>query len=64
MSTAPIVKQLSESGALIVGGTAGIGLQTALGLAERGVPRIAVVGRSADRGARARELLESAGAAA
>lgn len=64
MTTTPIVKQLSESGALIVGGTAGIGLQTALGLAASGVPRIAVVGRSAERGSRARGLIEEAGAAA
>lgn len=43
-----IVKEYADTGALIVGGSSGIGLQTACHLAEAGVPRIALAGR--DRG--------------
>ncbi|KXX55392.1 SDR family NAD(P)-dependent oxidoreductase [Rhodococcus sp. LB1] len=64
MIDSPVVKEFSESSALIVGGTAGIGLQTALALAASGVPRIAVAGRSEDRGEQARKQIEEAGAEA
>jgi NAD(P)-dependent dehydrogenase (short-subunit alcohol dehydrogenase family) len=43
-------KDLKESSALIVGGTAGIGLASARALAAAGVPRIVIVGRNAERG--------------
>ena len=46
----PAPKDLNESAALIVGGTAGIGLASARALAEAGVPRIVIVGRNAVRG--------------
>jgi len=45
---------LSESSALICGGTSGVGLETAMQLAEAGVPRIAINGRNAERGEAAR----------
>src|ERR1700693_1263450 len=46
----PAPKDLNASSALIVGGTAGIGLASARALAAAGVPRIVVVGRNAERG--------------
>lgn len=58
----PAPKKLTDSGALIVGGTAGIGLATARQLAEAGVPRIVVVGRTHQRGAQAKALIEQEGA--
>jgi len=48
-----VVKQFNEMGAAIAGGTAGIGLACAEGLLRAGVPRMAVIGRSQERGARA-----------
>ncbi len=44
---------LNSTSALLCGGTAGIGLATAKALAAAGVPRIMLVGRSAERGAKA-----------
>ncbi|QHN27837.1 SDR family oxidoreductase [Gordonia pseudamarae] len=46
----PVVRELADCGALIVGGTSGIGLSSALALARGGVSGIVLVGRSADRG--------------
>lgn len=43
-------RPLSQTRALIVGGTAGIGLASAYALIERGVPQIVVVGRNRERG--------------
>jgi NAD(P)-dependent dehydrogenase (short-subunit alcohol dehydrogenase family) len=57
----PPPKDLTECGALIVGGTAGIGLATARGLAEAGVPEIVIVGRSAERGKAAAAALQDLG---
>ncbi|WP_059021318.1 SDR family oxidoreductase [Mycobacterium sp. M26] len=55
----PPPKELSECGALIIGGTAGIGFATAKALARAGVPRIVIVGRTVERGeAAAAELRE------
>jgi 2-hydroxycyclohexanecarboxyl-CoA dehydrogenase len=61
---APTAKNLTESSALIVGGTAGIGLASARALAAAGVPRIVVVGRNAERGKLAAKSVAELGAAA
>lgn len=58
----PRHKELNACSALVVGGTAGIGLATARGLASAGVPRIAVVGRTPERGEAAADLLSQLGA--
>ena len=58
----PAPKALAESGALIIGGTAGIGFATAKALAEAGVPRIVIVGRNAERGEAAAKSLSDLGA--
>ncbi|MEB3061934.1 SDR family NAD(P)-dependent oxidoreductase [[Mycobacterium] zoologicum] len=60
MTELPAPKELAESSALIVGGTAGIGLASARALVAAGVPRIAIVGRNPQRGqSAARSLAES-----
>ncbi|AHK36054.1 2-hydroxycyclohexanecarboxyl-CoA dehydrogenase [Rhodococcus opacus PD630] len=46
----PVVRPYSESTALIVGGTSGIGLASARALAHAGVPQILLVGRDQQRG--------------
>lgn len=58
----PPPKNLTECGALIIGGTAGIGFATAKALAEAGVPRIVIVGRNAERGEAAAKSLTDLGA--
>lgn len=58
----PPPKDLEDSGALIVGGTAGIGLASAKQLAAAGVPRIVLVGRNARRGEYARAAVAQFGA--
>lgn len=55
-------KPLSDSSALIVGGTAGIGLASATSLVTAGVPRVVIVGRNADRGEEAARSLKALGA--
>ena len=60
----PAPKDLEASGALIVGGTAGIGLASARALAAAGVPRIVIVGRNAERGELAAKSIAELGAAA
>ncbi len=45
-------KPLAECGAVVLGGTAGVGLETALQLAEAGT-RVVLLGRNAERGATA-----------
>lgn len=44
------VKPITESAALIFGGTAGIGFASAKALLEAGLPRLVIVGRRTDRG--------------
>lgn len=46
----PDAIQFEDSTALVVGGTAGVGLAAAIKFARAGVPRIAIVGRNAERG--------------
>jgi 2-hydroxycyclohexanecarboxyl-CoA dehydrogenase len=55
-----VVKELADSGALVAGGTAGIGLACAEALVQAGVPRLVVAGRNPERGARALERLRAA----
>jgi NAD(P)-dependent dehydrogenase (short-subunit alcohol dehydrogenase family) len=43
------VRQFADSAALIVGGSSGVGLESACQMALAGVPRIALVGRDASR---------------
>ena len=62
VSTAPTARELKDSAALVVGGTAGIGLASAVGLAKSGMTRIALVGRNQDRGVAAAESLRQYGA--
>ncbi|MCX2932360.1 SDR family NAD(P)-dependent oxidoreductase [Mycobacterium sp. CVI_P3] len=57
----PAPKDLTGCGALIVGGTAGIGLATARALANAGVPRVVIVGRNAERGEAAAAQLRELG---
>lgn len=47
-------RRLDETHALVCGGTAGIGLASARALLREGAPRLALVGRSAERGNAAR----------
>jgi len=58
----PAPKDLNESSALIVGGTAGIGLASARALAAAGVSRIVIVGRNAERGQLAAKSISELGA--
>src|SRR5271165_4482005 len=60
----PSPKALSACSALIVGGTAGIGLASARALAAAGVPQIVIVGRNAERGQLAAKSIAELGAAA
>jgi len=53
--TVPLVRSYADSAALVAGGTSGVGLATALAFADAGVRRIALLGRNAERGARARQ---------
>ena len=62
-TTAHLVRPLNETSALIVGGTAGIGLHSALALARAGVPNIVLVGRSEERGRTAQEAFTDEGLA-
>ena len=46
-----------DNGVLVVGGTSGVGLATALAFATAGAPRIAIVGRNEQRGSEAKERI-------
>jgi 2-hydroxycyclohexanecarboxyl-CoA dehydrogenase len=52
-----------RQGVFITGGTSGIGLATAIAFAGAGVRRIAIIGRNAERGARAAKQIAASGAA-
>jgi 2-hydroxycyclohexanecarboxyl-CoA dehydrogenase len=52
-TTEVIARPFNDCSALIVGGTSGVGLATAVQLAQAGVRRITLVGRNADRGEQA-----------
>lgn len=59
--SAPItVPSFADSAALIVGGTSGVGLASAIQLARAGVARIGLVGRNAERGEQARRAVLTA----
>jgi NAD(P)-dependent dehydrogenase (short-subunit alcohol dehydrogenase family) len=58
----PAPKALDLSGALIVGGSAGIGFASAKKLVEAGVRRVVIVARNSERGERARTDLAALGA--
>ena len=59
-----VVRPFAECGALIVGGTSGAGLATAVQLAQAGVRAIGLVGRNAARGEAAAEKVRAAVAGA
>lgn len=54
------VHSFADSGALITGGTSGVGLASAIQLAQAGVRRIGLVGRNAERGEQARQAVLAA----
>ncbi|MGE0230671.1 MAG: SDR family NAD(P)-dependent oxidoreductase [Flavobacteriaceae bacterium] len=53
------VRQLNECSALLVGATTSIGFESAAQLAEAGVPRIMIVGRSEQRGQKAVDAIKT-----
>ncbi|WP_396655707.1 SDR family NAD(P)-dependent oxidoreductase [Microbacterium sp.] len=55
------IRTVEESSVVIAGGTAGVGLATALAFTRAGAPRIALIGRSRERGERALDQLRAAG---
>ncbi|MCU1478557.1 MAG: oxidoreductase [Subtercola sp.] len=58
----PQPKSLADSGALVIGGSAGIGFASAKKLITGGVRRVAIVARTAERGEAARAELAALGA--
>lgn len=63
MSPSPVAKPISACGVVILGGTAGVGLETAAQFVEQGA-RVVLLGRNAERGARACEALRARAAGA
>jgi 2-hydroxycyclohexanecarboxyl-CoA dehydrogenase len=59
-SEKPSARALSESAVMIVGGTSGVGLASAIRFAVAGAAGIALVGRNAERGEKARKAVLSA----
>jgi len=53
------IRPLEQSSAFVTGGSSGIGLATAARLLEAGVPRVALAGRDAERGAAAVRRLQA-----
>jgi NAD(P)-dependent dehydrogenase (short-subunit alcohol dehydrogenase family) len=56
----PLVRDYPDATALIAGGTSGIGLASAIALAEAGVRRLALLARDTERGEAARAKVASA----
>jgi len=54
------VRDYADSSVLIAGGSSGVGLASAIGFARAGVPRIALVARSEERGQAARDRVREA----
>lgn len=50
-------RPLTDCSVLIIGGTAGVGLASAIHFAKAGVPRIAINGRNQERGEKARQAV-------
>ncbi|KQY50869.1 MULTISPECIES: SDR family NAD(P)-dependent oxidoreductase [unclassified Nocardioides] len=57
MNARPLVRTHSEQAVLVAGGTSGVGLASAEAFLDAGVRRIALMGRSQERGTRARATL-------
>jgi NAD(P)-dependent dehydrogenase (short-subunit alcohol dehydrogenase family) len=55
-----VVKELTDSGVVITGGSSGIGLAAAERFVQAGVPRLVIIGRSVDRGTAARDRVRAA----
>ena len=55
-----VVKQLTDSGVVITGGSSGIGLAAAERFVQAGVPRLVIIGRNVDRGTAARDRVQAA----
>ena len=51
---------IADSNVLIIGGTSGIGLETAIQFARAGAPKVALIGRDPERGELARRKVEAA----
>ena len=56
----PLVRDYSDAGVVVAGGTSGVGLASALGFVRAGVRRIALLARSPERGAAARAAVQAA----
>jgi NAD(P)-dependent dehydrogenase (short-subunit alcohol dehydrogenase family) len=54
---APLVRGYADSVALVAGGTSGVGLASAIGFADAGVRRIALLARNPERGEAARQAV-------
>lgn len=57
LAPTPLARPLADSRVLIVGGSSGVGLATAVEFARAGAPAIVLVGRNAQRGAQACEAV-------
>ena len=55
-----VVKELTDSGVVITGGSSGIGLAAAERFVQAGVPRLVIIGRNVDRGTAARDRVQAA----
>ena len=57
VSESPVVRRYDEAAVVIAGGSSGIGLASALGFAQAGVTRLALLSRDSERGAAARKTV-------
>src|SRR5690349_11800894 len=55
--SAPLVRGYADSVALVAGGTSGVGLASAIGFADAGVQRIALLARTPEQGETARQAV-------